>query len=48
MIMGILTAVLIVLFLGIVGWAWSQRRRADFADAASLPLIEDVTRELQP
>ena len=47
MIMGILTAVLIVLFLCIVGWAWSQRRRDDFADAAGLPLIEDVTRELQ-
>ena len=41
MIMGILTAVLIVLFLGIVAWAYSGRRRADFADAASLPLIEE-------
>jgi cytochrome c oxidase cbb3-type subunit 4 len=46
MIMGILTAVLLVLFLGIVGWAWSRRRRDDFAAAAGLPLVEDI-RELQ-
>jgi cytochrome c oxidase cbb3-type subunit 4 len=44
MIMGILTAVLMVLFLGIVAWAYSGRRREDFADAARLPLTED-TRE---
>ena len=41
MIMGILTAVLLVLFLGVVGWAYSSRRREDFADAACLPLRED-------
>ena len=41
MIMGTLTAVLIVLFLGIVAWAYSSRRRDDFADAASLPLIDE-------
>lgn len=48
MIMGILTAVLIVLFLGIVVWAWSRRRRDDFTAAAGLPLIEDGVQELQP
>ena len=41
MIMGIITAVLIVLFLGIVAWAYSARRAGDFADAASLPLQDD-------
>lgn len=41
MILGILTAVLIVLFLGIVAWAYSQRRHEDFAAAARLPLHED-------
>lgn len=40
MIMGILTAVLIVIFLGIVGWAYSSRRRVDFMEAAQLPLRE--------
>ena len=43
MIMGVLTAILLVAFLGIFGWAYSQRRREDFAAAAALPLIEDRT-----
>jgi cytochrome c oxidase cbb3-type subunit 4 len=38
MIMGILTAILLVTFLGIVAWAWSKRRRDDFTAAAHLPL----------
>ena len=41
MILGIITALLIVLFLGIVAWAYSSRRASDFNDAASLPLRED-------
>ncbi|MEP6938574.1 MAG: cbb3-type cytochrome c oxidase subunit 3 [Rudaea sp.] len=41
MIMGILTAVLMVMFVGIVLWAYSSRRRADFDDAARLPLLAD-------
>lgn len=41
MIMGIITAILLVLFLGIVAWAYSARRSGDFADAASLPLRDD-------
>ena len=48
MMMGILTAVLLVLFLGIVVWAYHRRRVDDFAAAANLPLIEDRTRETQP
>ena len=41
MIMGILTAILIVLYFGIVGWAYSRRRADDFAEAARLPLHDD-------
>ena len=41
MIMGILTAILIVLYFGIVGWAYSRRRADDFAEAARLPLRDD-------
>jgi len=48
MIMGILTAVLLALFLGIVAWAWSARRQPDFAAAARLPLVEDPAREIRP
>ena len=40
MISGILIVVMMVLFLGLVGWAWSSRRRKDFNEAANLPLTE--------
>lgn len=40
MISGILTAVLLAMYLGIVAWAYSGRRRADFAAAAQLPLLD--------
>lgn len=35
------TVALLVLFIGIVAWAWSARRRKDFDEAARLPLDED-------
>ena len=44
MIMGILTALLIVLYCGIVGWAYSSRRHDEFAAMARLPLAEPETR----
>lgn len=28
-------------FIGIVAWAWSGRRTADFAEAARMPLDDD-------
>lgn len=39
-IRGILTAVLLVLFLGIVFWAFSRKRKRAFDEAAQLPLEE--------
>jgi cytochrome c oxidase cbb3-type subunit IV len=39
---GILTGILILLFAGIVAWAWSGRRRAEFDATARLPLEEDA------
>jgi len=38
---GLLTAVLILVFTGIVLWAWSARRRDSFDAAARLPLDDD-------
>ena len=35
---GVLTAVLMTLFVALVIWAYSRRRHADFARAAALPL----------
>ena len=28
-------------FIGIVWWAWSKRREADFSEAANLPFEQD-------
>jgi cytochrome c oxidase cbb3-type subunit 4 len=38
---GIVTAILIVLFLGVWVWAYSSRRREQFNLAARMPLEED-------
>ncbi|WP_081770005.1 cbb3-type cytochrome oxidase subunit 3 [Luteimonas huabeiensis] len=40
MISGIVTTVLLILFLAGWAWAWSPRRKADFEDAARLPLSD--------
>jgi cytochrome c oxidase cbb3-type subunit 4 len=37
----LLTAVMFAVFIGIVLWAWSARRRTDFEAAARLPLDDD-------
>lgn len=47
MISGIITAILLVGFLGLIGWAWSKRRKTNFNEAANLPLEEDH-REREP
>jgi cytochrome c oxidase cbb3-type subunit 4 len=36
-----ITVAAFLTFLGIVAWAWSSRRKADFDAAARLPLEED-------
>jgi cytochrome c oxidase cbb3-type subunit IV len=41
MISGIITAVLMVLFLGGWVWLWRPQRKAEFDAAAQLPLAED-------
>jgi cytochrome c oxidase cbb3-type subunit 4 len=41
MISGIITAVLMVLFLGGWVWLWRPQRKAEFDAAAKLPLAED-------
>lgn len=43
MLPGIITGLLIVLFLVGWAWAWSPRRKRAFDDAARLPLQEDAT-----
>ena len=37
----IATVLAFVTFIGIVLWAWSRRRKADFDEAANLPFEQD-------
>ena len=37
----ITTVVFLIMFLGIVAWAWSSRNRAAFDEAAALPFGDD-------
>ena len=41
MISGIFTTVLLIVFLGIVIWAYSSKRRRDFDEAANLPFQDE-------
>lgn len=41
----VITAVLFAVFIGIVLWAWSKGRRADFEAAARLPLDDDLAEQ---
>jgi cytochrome c oxidase cbb3-type subunit 4 len=48
MVSGIITALLLLVFVGSWVWAWSPRRKADFDATARLPLDEDNNVEDQP
>jgi len=37
----IATVVSFLVFLGILGWAYSRRRQSDFSEAANLPFEQD-------
>jgi cytochrome c oxidase cbb3-type subunit 4 len=41
MLSGIITGVLLLLFIGVCIWAFSPRRRRDFDAASRLPLDDD-------
>jgi len=38
-----MTVVMLVVFLGIVAWAYSAKRRAQFDEAARVPFEDDAT-----
>jgi len=42
---GLVTAVLLGLFVWLVVWAWSKARRPAFDAAARMPLEDDLTEE---
>ncbi|MDX1519442.1 MAG: cbb3-type cytochrome c oxidase subunit 3 [Gammaproteobacteria bacterium] len=41
MIFSIWTVVVLILFIGIVIWAWSGRQKKEFEEAARIPLNDD-------
>ena len=41
MLNGIITALCLIAFIGIVFWAYSKKRKERFEEASRLPLIED-------
>ena len=41
LLQSIWTIVVLVLFIGIVVWAWSGKRKARFDEAANIPFTED-------
>jgi len=45
---GIVTGLLLVLFVWLVAWAWSRRRAPLFDAAARTPLEEDADTENRP
>lgn len=46
---GVITAVLLVAFVGLCIWAWSSKRRKHFEEAAKLPFRdEEIRKQNQP
>ncbi|MFK8068936.1 MAG: cbb3-type cytochrome oxidase subunit 3 [Gammaproteobacteria bacterium] len=41
-IQSIWTVIVFVIFVGIVFWAWSGKNKADFEEAAQIPLNDEV------
>jgi cytochrome c oxidase cbb3-type subunit 4 len=37
----VMTVVALVVFLGIIAWAWSSRRKPEFDEAARLPFDDE-------
>jgi cytochrome c oxidase cbb3-type subunit IV len=46
-IYGIVTMILMSVFIGIVIWAWRDERKPSFEEAARLPLRDDLERSAQ-
>ena len=47
MLSGVVTVILLVVFLAGWAWAWSPRRKPAFDEAAQLPLAENNEEETQ-
>lgn len=38
---GLITGTLLVLFIGLVAWTWSRKRKHEYDEAAKMPLDDD-------
>ena len=47
MVSGIITTLLLLIFLAGWAWAWSPRRKQGFDEAARLPLSDDQMEQLK-
>lgn len=41
-VLGVVTATMLVAFIGVAVWAWMPGRRDGFAQAAAMPLADDA------
>jgi len=48
LIHSIWTVVMFIVFIGIVVWAWSAKRKKQFDEAARLPLEDDDAVSVRP
>jgi cytochrome c oxidase cbb3-type subunit 4 len=44
----IYTVVMFVIFIGIVIWAWSNKRKPAFREAANLPFADEAQEQSEP
>jgi cytochrome c oxidase cbb3-type subunit 4 len=42
------TVISLLLFLCLVAWTWSRRRKADFDEAAQLPFVDEASATPTP
>jgi cytochrome c oxidase cbb3-type subunit 4 len=47
LLLGIWTIIVMIIFLGIVVWAWSKKRKKEFDDAAMIPFREDNNENIR-
>ena len=47
LLLGIWTIIVMILFFGIVIWAWSNKRKKEFEDAAMIPFREDNNENIK-
>jgi len=48
MMSGIITAALMILFIGITWWAYSDHQKTRFNEAQMLPLVDDERESEEP